>query len=173
MHVCHWGPVTDGPPRDGSHRVLPELQAPAEAVPKRRQSWYPPYFIVLLSWCSTLCMINFQNKTMHKRDRGPAFDCPSRNGAYRVLPELSTSAEVVPRWSKSWYWTANLKNTIDRNEELMRDVLHFKHFKVRIFFKKMLKMLSNMLIHDKVQKNISKTILKTLKMLTLECFIYV
>lgn len=109
MHVCHWGPVTDGPPRDGTHRVLPELQAPAEAVPKRRQSWYPPYFIVFLSWCFTLCMINFQNKTMHKRDRGPAFDCPSRNGAYRVLPELSTSAEVVPRWSKSWYWTANLK----------------------------------------------------------------
>lgn len=109
MHVCHWGPVTDGPPRDGSHRILPELQASAEAVPKRRQSWYPPYFIVLLSWCFTLCMINFQNKTMHKRDRGPAFDCPSWNGAYRVLPELSTSAEVVPRWSESRYWTANLK----------------------------------------------------------------
>lgn len=68
---------------------------------------------------------------------------------------------------------SEFKNTIDRNEELMRDVLHFKRFKVRIFFKKMLKMLSNMLIHDKVQKNISKTILKTLKMLTLECLIYV
>lgn len=37
MYVYHGGTVTGGPPRDGSHNVIPELQAPAEADPKRRQ----------------------------------------------------------------------------------------------------------------------------------------
>lgn len=42
-NIYHWGTVTGSPPRDCSHRVLPELQAPAEAVPTRLQSQHSNY----------------------------------------------------------------------------------------------------------------------------------